>query len=424
MTKAETPPWLKRMDNGAIGEARTKAFLMDRFWILERSVDIDGADFIIQRKIRSSNLLDPSPPRFGVVQVKFFSDSSTTQYIHKEYLIDKTGAPRKEFFVACHTGSESGATFYLLAAKDVIESFDTAKEGQVQEGKFVIPGRVLLVSDKFKVTSSKLALDRIERAIEQANFQNNRFFISWALPSVESDLKRIDPIFLEPIENWWGDIPTGFREMKEKARSALWEIEEVYDDYKKIIESVDPEEALTVARDLQRSLGCYGGVRLSLPDDLYDDDFMSAVKEHKKKYEELKGAGLLDHFILLHQRIIKVVAETIGPAMPVQPDDVYVIRVLYHSITLTDAHIEVVSVKEGELSLPIEVSTFPEPVTRPKSSDLFESEPGNIQAYVIPSRYGYRRKETTPWLEYFLTDPPYIISTVMDKVYEMLFRAE
>ena len=31
------------MQNGALGEARTKAFLLDRFWILERSVDIHGA---------------------------------------------------------------------------------------------------------------------------------------------------------------------------------------------------------------------------------------------------------------------------------------------------------------------------------------------------------------------------------------------
>lgn len=40
----EKPSWLKRMENGTIAEARTKAFLMDRFWILERSVDIQGTD--------------------------------------------------------------------------------------------------------------------------------------------------------------------------------------------------------------------------------------------------------------------------------------------------------------------------------------------------------------------------------------------
>ena len=34
------PPWLIRQENGAIAEARTRAFLMDRFWVLERSADV------------------------------------------------------------------------------------------------------------------------------------------------------------------------------------------------------------------------------------------------------------------------------------------------------------------------------------------------------------------------------------------------
>jgi hypothetical protein len=50
------------MEHGAIGEARAKAFLLDRFWVLERSVDIHGADYLIQRQIRQSNFLDREPP--------------------------------------------------------------------------------------------------------------------------------------------------------------------------------------------------------------------------------------------------------------------------------------------------------------------------------------------------------------------------
>ncbi|NHQ60156.1 hypothetical protein G9409_06050 [Chlorobium sp. BLA1] len=66
------PSWLKAMQNGALGEVRAKAFLMDRFWILERSIDIDGADLIIQRRITNKNLLDKNPPILGFIQVKFF----------------------------------------------------------------------------------------------------------------------------------------------------------------------------------------------------------------------------------------------------------------------------------------------------------------------------------------------------------------
>lgn len=44
-------PWIKSMENGALGEARARAFLMERFWVLERSVDVEDADFLIQRRL-------------------------------------------------------------------------------------------------------------------------------------------------------------------------------------------------------------------------------------------------------------------------------------------------------------------------------------------------------------------------------------
>lgn len=47
----QVPGWMKAMQNGSQAEARARAFLMNRFWILERSVDINGADFLIQRRL-------------------------------------------------------------------------------------------------------------------------------------------------------------------------------------------------------------------------------------------------------------------------------------------------------------------------------------------------------------------------------------
>ena len=34
-----------------LGEARARAFLMERFWVLERSVDVEGADYLIQQRL-------------------------------------------------------------------------------------------------------------------------------------------------------------------------------------------------------------------------------------------------------------------------------------------------------------------------------------------------------------------------------------
>src|SRR4051812_13055931 len=98
------PPWLKALQNGSIGEARSRAFLIDRFWVLERSVDIDGADFIIQRRITTKNLLDHEAPRLGVIQAKFFGTTATTHYVHQQYVLDKNNDARSEFFLLCHTG--------------------------------------------------------------------------------------------------------------------------------------------------------------------------------------------------------------------------------------------------------------------------------------------------------------------------------
>lgn len=82
---SEVPVWIKRAENGAIGEARARAFLLERFWLLERSIDKDGADYLIQRRLTEDNFLSRDPPRLGVVQVKFVQDEKN-RCIHKNRL--------------------------------------------------------------------------------------------------------------------------------------------------------------------------------------------------------------------------------------------------------------------------------------------------------------------------------------------------
>ena len=119
---ADTPAWLKSMEHGAIGEARAKAFLLDRFWVLERSVDIHGADYLIQRRITQSNFLDREPPRLGIVQVKFIQDASTNIHISKNYVVGELGSPHEEFFVLVLSGKEDDESFSLLSAKEIAQS--------------------------------------------------------------------------------------------------------------------------------------------------------------------------------------------------------------------------------------------------------------------------------------------------------------
>lgn len=78
--------WEKRVDNGSIGEARTKEFIIDRFWVLERSIDRDGADFLIQRKLTQISSIEP--PRFGIIQSKFRENINGIINIKKDYVND------------------------------------------------------------------------------------------------------------------------------------------------------------------------------------------------------------------------------------------------------------------------------------------------------------------------------------------------
>lgn len=53
------PVWLKIMEHGAAGEARTKAFLLDRFWVIERAVkivDIDHSQMPTDKHFKKSHI--------------------------------------------------------------------------------------------------------------------------------------------------------------------------------------------------------------------------------------------------------------------------------------------------------------------------------------------------------------------------------
>src|SRR5690348_7564531 len=117
---SEAAPWLKAMENGGLGEARARAFLMERFWVLERSVDVEGADYLIQRRLTATNFLDQEPPRLGVVQVKFIQDGNTYIKVHKGYVVDRHSSPYNEFFLVVFTGREDDQRSFLLSLTDML----------------------------------------------------------------------------------------------------------------------------------------------------------------------------------------------------------------------------------------------------------------------------------------------------------------
>ena len=283
----EFTPWLKSMQNGSIGEIRTKSFLIDRFWILERSVDIHGADFLIQRRLHERNILDVEPPRFGVVQSKFSQDQKIYHYINKEWILDENIDPQLEFFLLIHTGEDEQRKMFLLTSRDISEYFEINSEN-----KFVVPSQKVFASSKYQITNRKNSLDRIENSIQCAEFYKNRFFIASRLTSLNPDFDAILPDYKEKIEHWSGNIPELFKKQKQEAFEALLTIEEIHEFLKGFIESIDPIEACYIAERFYHHFGR----SIPLPE-IFSKDFYCGAKNFKEMVDNMRNDGILDNYI-------------------------------------------------------------------------------------------------------------------------------
>ena len=280
-----------RADNGSIGEARTKAFLIDRFWILERSVDKDGADFIIQRKITKQNILDEVPPRFGIIQAKFSSNEKTYHYIDKNYILDEEGNSHKEFFLILNIGFENEQKMCLLSASDIYSFFKLNTNN-----KYVLPTKKIL--KQFQIKNNSLALDKIENSIQEAEFIKNRMLIFNNLKRIEPDFNVISPEFKYKIEYCDGNITELFREYKEKAYIFVKKIEEIHALLSKFIQETNPINSCYIAEEFN-----YRFDRdLKIPE-IFDENFYYKLKNYIEQISNLKKDKILENFLGLSKQI-------------------------------------------------------------------------------------------------------------------------
>lgn len=116
----------KRAENGALGEALTATILMNKFWVLKRSVDIEGADLLIQEQSDTLEELFNRKIRiqvFGIAQSKFFELYNAVR-IEKKYVEDDLGVARNEFFAFLHTRDEQDENpCYFFTAEEIQRAF-------------------------------------------------------------------------------------------------------------------------------------------------------------------------------------------------------------------------------------------------------------------------------------------------------------
>jgi hypothetical protein len=347
------------MEHGAMGESRARAFLLNRFWVLERSVDIHGADYLIQRRLSETNFLDRDPPRLGIVQVKFIQDASTNISVQKHYVLDRSGIPHEEFFLLVFSGHEDEERMFLLSGKEIVESCPLRVEEKKEA--YLLTGKRLLSDSEFEIASTKRALDRIEHALKNADFVTNRRFIA-SSQYVELSPDQIEHEFLLPIENDYADIPAAFYQQKEKLQRTLFELEDLTKAIGTILRSTDPETAYQLFESglepyLQR--GGLGG-QLAVSCDAFDDeDLLAVVKNHKRRLAKLKEMGIAEAYFDLHAAIEKAVIAEVSAMEAIAESDVVKVTVEYAPKNLKNPSIRLKrssresekfpSVKESEL---------------------------------------------------------------------------
>lgn len=107
----------KKNFNGNIGESRTNQILSEKFLVSTRSVDIDGADFIVEIPFEETQQFRDFKET-GVVQAKFFEKNNEVK-IAKHYVFDEDGL-RTNFFAIIHTNDKlEKKRRYFFTSQDI-----------------------------------------------------------------------------------------------------------------------------------------------------------------------------------------------------------------------------------------------------------------------------------------------------------------
>lgn len=382
----DRPAWLKRMENGALGEARARAFLLERFWVLERSVDIQGVDFLIQRKLTNANFMDTDPPRLGIIQVKFIQDGRTTITIPSAYVLDAKGAPHAEFFALVCTGAEDDPKMFLLSAKDIAVIFRLNEDGD-----YVVAGAAILASPAYAVGLRSKALDQIDHALKNADFRaNRRFLLSGRY--IKLGKEQIDFDYTLPVFNGWGSIPDEFYAEKRKLQSTQFEMEEAIEVMDKIVHETDPARALELFDEgLAPYIGRGGSYSASISftcEAFGDWDFGETVRRHKSRIEGLRAAGIENGYFSLLKAFEDALVVQI-PALVAEGAHAVEIRAVYDPSRLDNPNFEVMAVDKLAVLDPVAPLAKGRQMTRVDLTEVFDEahfEPGSDLAGVLRKR--------------------------------------
>jgi hypothetical protein len=305
------PHWLRSVDNGKIGEARTRAILINRFWILERSVDIEGADLIIQRKIWGQNLLDQRAPCLGYVQSKYAISEATRINIRRDYILDSDGLARKEFFLFVHFGEIGSEISYFVDANTIKENFHKGSEA------FSISVTDLAKMPDARIRSTEHILSLIEHALTAADFRKNRLFYGHLALNDSSPEAILDYDFTLPLGNAWGDLIEHVQEIRDRTNTLIHDLGRDIETLKKALSFSNPIDFLeTFEFERFNALEDY----FYHNNKFFEGEFYNVLVNHRKRVDLLRSHDLLQQFLIVKSLVLRELENRFGKYLNVDAE--------------------------------------------------------------------------------------------------------
>jgi hypothetical protein len=315
-------PGLLSNEHGALCEARAKAILLERFWVLERSVDVHGADLLVQRR----NLFERKAQILGRIQAKFVQDGRTRIRIRHRDLLDQYGAAQ-DYFLLIFTGFGTEARTFLISAQEIVNNFRCVA---ASDRKFYqIAAKEILESNRFEIIDQGKALDRVEDALKRADFQdfirNRRFVLKSHFLETEIDPAHIDEDYEIPLHSWNGNLREDFFRTKKQLQSAILDMTEAIEHLRNFVEHTDPVEAWSQIEQFMAWHGRDGSLSLSW--DLFEQEFIEEAIRHRRKLDKLRELNVEEAYLGPPERIQELVIMSLTPYLPLTTSQSYVVTI-------------------------------------------------------------------------------------------------
>ncbi len=191
----------KRYEYGRRAERRTEVFLLNDFWVMKLSVDLNGAVFLVQPATPSIESMRKQAGSRSFAAVQSLCCTEGAEIEVPRILVERSDRqPHKEFFVSIHVLDRFGvASDYFFSAEEVQNSF---KRKSNQNGQDVLVFGI--TEEKNFSQFQRKHRDRVQmisKSLSEVEFKENQVFLERVLECHGSG--PVQQPLIQVSENQW-----------------------------------------------------------------------------------------------------------------------------------------------------------------------------------------------------------------------------